>query len=184
MAVDPAGPDRLPCGTDLDTLLAHLRAGAPTAHERTCPHCRAAARDHAPLSAARDELAADTVTAPPNLLDDVMRVVRSDPRSGRLLPVAGAEAGTTHVRRFAAAALLRTAAEEVPGVARVRVRDMEETGDGVAVRVAAHLRVGAPIPETSAALRRAVRTAGRAHLGWHRVRVDIEVTGIADDPAG
>ncbi|MBV2362658.1 Asp23/Gls24 family envelope stress response protein [Streptomonospora nanhaiensis] len=184
MAVDPGPGGALPCGTDPQELIEHLAAGAPTGHERACPHCRAAAAEFAPLLAARDRLAGEPVAAPPRLLDDVMRTVRADPRSRRVYRLPGEEAGTTRVRRRVAAALLRTAAEQVPGVRLVRVRELRQDADGVAVVVAAVLEAGAPIPETARALREAVRAAGRAGLGWEVAAVDIEVADVRGGPEG
>ncbi|MDA0562906.1 Asp23/Gls24 family envelope stress response protein [Streptomonospora sp. S1-112] len=184
MAVDPVSGGMLPCGTDPQELAEHLAAGEPTDHERACPHCRAAAAETAPLLAARDRLAGERVTAPPRLLDDVMAAVRADPRSRRAYRLPGEEAGTTRVRRRVAAALLRTAAERVPGVRHVRVRDLREEADGMAVEVAAALDAGAPIPETARALREAVRRAGREGLGWEVAVVDIEVADVRGGPAG
>lgn len=82
MAVDPSDDhDQLPCGTSADALLDHLRKGTVTGHERTCPHCRAAAEEFRPLLAALDS--EGEITAPPGLLDDVMRTVRAEGVPGR-----------------------------------------------------------------------------------------------------
>ncbi|QBI52711.1 Asp23/Gls24 family envelope stress response protein [Streptomonospora litoralis] len=179
MAVDPGGrAPLLPCGTDPEALFEHLRSGDRTAHERACPHCLAAAAEFGPLVAARGDLADEHVTAPPQLLDDVMRAVRADPRSQRTYRLAGEEAGSTRVRRPVAAAILRGAAEGVPGVAQAVVRKIRQETDRVDVRVSARFASGAAIPETAAELRRALRQAGRDRLGWDIAAVDVDVTDV------
>lgn len=43
----PADP--LACGRDLETLYEHVSAGTLDDHEQSCPHCRRAATDPAPV---------------------------------------------------------------------------------------------------------------------------------------
>ncbi|GAA3753181.1 hypothetical protein HDA32_004499 [Spinactinospora alkalitolerans] len=178
MAVEPTH-DRLPCGTDKAELIEHLEAGTRTEHELHCPHCRAVERDHGVLAAAREELAAEEVSAPPRLLGDVMRAVRAEPRSRRTLAVPPHEDGLTRVRETAAARILRLAAEQVSGLSVGRCVIGEETEEGVPVRLTARIEAGAPIPETAEAARRAVRGAGRSQLGWSITRIDVDIADIA-----
>lgn len=178
MAVDqPAEPDRLPCGTPIDTLLAHLRADALTDHEQHCPHCRAAAESHRPLIDAGTEVGREQVGAPPELLDRVMRVVRSEGRSTHLLPLNDRGPGATRVRDTTAARILRAVCDEIPGLDVGRCR-VEETAEGITVNVTARVATGIPIPEIARTARRAVHAGAREQLGWHLARVDIEITDI------
>ncbi|ASU85784.1 hypothetical protein CDO52_25940 [Nocardiopsis gilva YIM 90087] len=180
MAIEHTDYERLPCGSDIDTVLAHERDGEPTEHELRCPHCRAAVEEHGVLLAARSELAAERVVAPPHLLDDVMRLVRADPRSRRALRVPGEEEGVTRVRRSAAAAVLRTAAEDVPGVADARVAELIEGEDGIEIELRVRLHVGTPVPRVDAALRTRVAEVVRDQLGWRTARLDISVLDVED----
>ncbi|MBB6174898.1 hypothetical protein HNR23_004958 [Nocardiopsis mwathae] len=178
MAIEDTDHERLPCGSDIDAVLEHERDGAPTDHELHCPHCRAAVEEHSVLHAARTELATERVVAPPHLLDDVMRLVRADPRSRRVLPVPGEEEGVTRVRRSAAAAVLRTAAEDVPGVADARVTELTEGDDGIEVALRVRLYTGTPVPRVDTALRTRVAEVARDQLGWSAARVDISVIDL------
>ncbi|GAB3210574.1 hypothetical protein ACQEU5_13845 [Marinactinospora thermotolerans] len=178
MAVEPTDHDRLPCGTDLTTLAGHLAEGALTAHERNCSHCRGAVRRLRALDSARDDLASESVSAPPQLLDEVMRVVRTEGRPGRALPVPPEQHGVTRVREPAAARILRTAAETVGGISVGRCRISEED-EGLSVLLTARVETGAAIPELAEAARRAVRDAARHQLGWTLIRVDVEVVDLS-----
>ncbi|PSK95855.1 hypothetical protein CLV63_11318 [Murinocardiopsis flavida] len=178
MAVDqPDEPDRLPCGTMLDTLLAHLRADTLNEHEQHCPHCRSAAARHRSLVDAAAAAERDQAGAPPELLDRVMRVVRAEGRSADLIPLNDPGPGATRVRDTTAARILRAACEPVEGidVGRCRIADTE---DGIVVTMTARAVAGTPIPEATREIRRAVLASARDQLGWTIARVDIEIIDV------
>ncbi|MDA2814731.1 hypothetical protein O4J56_29070 [Nocardiopsis sp. RSe5-2] len=173
----PDGGDRLPCGTSLDALLDHLREGRPTAHERACPHCTAAAEELRVLTAARDEAVADLPAAPPGLADRVMRTVRAEGRSSGYIALPGppgpaGERGWTRIRTAAVAALFRAACDTVPGAAVGHCR-FSEGPDGIAVELSARFTGEVPAPRLAEELRGAVRAAALHHLGWRLARVDV-----------
>lgn len=171
------GADRLPCGTSLDALLDHLREGRPTAHERACPHCTAAAEKLRVLAAARDDAAQDLPAAPPGLADRVMRAVRAERRSSGYIALPGppgpaGERGWTRIRREAVTALLRAACDAVPGAVVGRCR-FSEGPDGVAVELSARFTGEVPAPRLAEELRSAVHATTLHHLGWRLARVDV-----------
>ncbi|MDA2803317.1 anti-sigma factor [Nocardiopsis suaedae] len=174
---DDEGADLLPCGTSLDALLDHLRGGRPTAHERACPHCTAAAEELRILTAARDEAEQDLPAAPPGLADRVMRTVRAEGRSSGYIALPGSpgpagERGWTRIRTEAVAALFRAACDTVPGAVVGRCR-FSEAPEGVAVELSARFTGEVPAPRLAEELRTAVSTTALHHLGWRLARVDV-----------
>ncbi|PWV47972.1 hypothetical protein [Nocardiopsis sp. L17-MgMaSL7] len=188
MAVDPSDDhEQLPCGTSADTLLEHLRAGTVTAHERTCPHCRAAADEFRPLlSALGAALDNDReVTAPPGLLDDVMSVVRAEGRSRGTLRLpdtgSGGTPGDTRVRHSAVSAMLRARVDPAGGLVLGRCR-IEDTLEGLVVTATARVLTGTVIPDATARARRDMSTFVEDRLGLRVARIDIDVTDVIDLP--
>ncbi|MFE1166205.1 hypothetical protein [Nocardiopsis sp. NPDC058789] len=188
MAVEPSDDhERLPCGTSADTLLDHLRAGTVTDHERTCPHCRAAAEEFRPLLSALGAALDDDrqVTAPPGLLDDVMSVVRAEGRSRSTirLPRTGGDGapGDTRVRHSAVSAMLRARVDPAGGLLLGRCR-IEETSEGLVVAATARVLTGTVIPEATASARRDMSTFVEDRLGLRVARIDIDVTDVIDLP--
>ncbi|GHC73145.1 hypothetical protein GCM10007079_06820 [Nocardiopsis terrae] len=178
MAVDPSDDhDQLPCGTSADALLDHLRKGTVTGHERTCPHCRAAAEEFRPLLAALDS--EGEITAPPGLLDDVMRTVRAEGRSRQTLRLPGGGPGDTRVRHSAVSAMLRACVDPAEGLIVGRCR-IEQTPDGLVVAATARVLSGTVIPEATAAARRAMGAFVQNRLGLRVGRIDIDVTDVIE----
>ena len=71
--------DRLPCGAvpaDLLTQVTEGTAPRDPAHQRSCPHCRAALAEFEELWIPVRELAAERVRAPADLLQSVMAQIR------------------------------------------------------------------------------------------------------------
>lgn len=182
MAVDPSDDhDRLPCGNSVDALLRHMLSGEPTRHESNCEYCLEQEEELRPLVAAVRQSGEEEITAPPGLLSDVMRVVRTERRSDGTVVLTGSGPGGTEVRASAVAAMLRASVESVPGVVVGRCR-VEQTGEGVWVRATARVRVGLPIPDAAEAARHAMRALVEEGLGLHVDRVDIDVVDL-DDPS-
>ena len=72
--------DLLACGTPTGDLLAQVAEGEGarrSAHQESCPHCRAALAEYERLWVPVAELAATPVHAPEGLLDDVLAQVRA-----------------------------------------------------------------------------------------------------------
>lgn len=178
MAVDPFDDhDPLLCGTSIDELLEHLTKGSPTEHERTCPHCRAVSVELRPLVEAVSSL--PRATAPPGLLDDVMREVRADARSTRVLSLAEGASGRTEIRHSAMSAMLRASVDPARGLFVGRCR-IERTSEGVTVSATARVLAGTPIPEAGDGARRDMAAFIRDRLGLGVARVDINVTDVVD----
>lgn len=188
MAVDPSDDhDQLPCGTYADALLDHLRAGTATEHERTCPHCRTASEEFRPLLSALGSSLGDDreITAPPGLLDDVMRAVRAEGRSKETLRLpdtgSGGGPGDTRIRHSAVSAMLRACVDPAEGLLVGRCR-IERTPDGLAIAATARVLTGTVIPEATAAARRAMGTFVEDRLGLRVARIDIDVTDVIHLP--
>lgn len=190
MAVDPSDDhEQLPCGTSADQLLDHLREGTATRHERTCPYCLAAAEEFRPLlSALGSALEEDReVTAPPGLLDDVMRAVRAEGRSRETLrlpdpasgPDSGGAPGDTRIRHSAVSAMLRACVDPAGGLIVGRCR-IERTPDGLVITATARVLTGTVIPDATAAARRAMVGFVEDRLGLRVARIDIDVTDVID----
>lgn len=145
MAVDPLDDhDPLSCGTSTDELLDHFTEGALTEHERACSHCRAITVKLRPLVEAMSSEA--RVSAPPGLLDDVMREVRAEARSARTLPLTEGALGRTEIRHSAMSAMLRASVEPARGLFVGRCR-IERTSEGVTISATARVLAGRPPPK-------------------------------------
>ncbi|WP_166509687.1 Asp23/Gls24 family envelope stress response protein [Blastococcus sp. TF02-8] len=110
--------DRLPCGVGVDTLLTQVAEHAPPrdpAHQRSCPHCRAALAELADLWAPVTKLAAEDVRAPAGLLQEVMAQIRELSRNA-WHAVLTDPTGQTRIAARVVGAVARLAAESVPHV--------------------------------------------------------------------
>jgi len=69
----PRGPAPLPCGTELDALIAQVADGVAgdSAHQASCPHCQAALGELTRLWELVGRLAAERVESP-ELIDAVV----------------------------------------------------------------------------------------------------------------
>ncbi|HJE58391.1 MAG TPA: hypothetical protein K8V84_07740 [Nocardiopsis listeri] len=178
MAVDPFDDhDPLPCGTSIDELLDHLAESTLTEHERACPHCRAVAVELRPLVEAMSSR--PRVTAPPGLLDDVMREVRAEARSTRTLPLTEGVSGRTEIRHSAMSSMLRASVDPARGLFVGRCR-IERASEGVIVSATARVLAGTPIPEAGDGARRDMTAFIHDRLGLRVARVDIDVTDVID----
>lgn len=196
MAVNPSDDhEQLPCGTSADQLLGHLREGTATRHERTCPHCLAAAEEFRPLLSALGSVLEEDrqVAAPPGLLDDVMRTVRAEGRSSKTLrlpgpasgrrpgsaPDSGGAPGDTRIRHSAVSAMLRACVDPAEGLVVGRCR-IASAPEGLVVTATARVLTGTVIPHATAAARRAMIGLVEERLDLRVARVDIDVTDVID----
>jgi len=110
--------DQLPCGADLDDLIAQVTDGHPadrTPHQAGCPHCQAALAEYDRLFNPVRDLAATRVRPPRTLLDEIMRTISltvSDPPYGY---IPGAR-GHTRIAGRVVAVTARVTTEQTPGV--------------------------------------------------------------------
>ena len=200
----PAAADRLPCGTTVDALLDQVDASrAPewTAHQRSCPHCRAALAELDVLWAPMRELVAERLVAPPSLVAGIMTRVR-DLSSQVWYAVLPQSRGATRIAARVVAVIARRAAAGVPGVLVVLGRCTDPSaapmaaqatgeraypgtavgvaGDRVAIDLALATAYNAIIPAIADLVRSAVVRDVRAATGI----VDVEVNITVDDVVG
>ena len=81
----------LPCGTDLDALVAQVADGVQgdLAHQATCPHCQAALAQLSELWELVDRLARERVEAPERIDAVAMGRIRRAVFAGKVLELFG-----------------------------------------------------------------------------------------------
>lgn len=192
----------LPCGRQLEELWESLENGTASvtgladaadvadSHEQTCPHCLTALSGLVALQDATRELAAAPVDVPPRLTSRIMGAIRADVRRMRMLPLpdAGLEpGGQAEVSAQAVAAVLRFAADAIPGIrarrCSVRPRDPAAVPDGMSgwvdVEMTLAIRYGTASGEqVLAAVRQAVLAAAGAQVGLRVARCDLLVDDV------
>lgn len=195
--------DRLPCGVSVDDLLRQVADGAPAAnasHQRVCPHCRAALAELRELWAPVQQLTAEQVQAPRELLQVVMARVRELPRN-TWYAVLDTDQGQTRIAARVIAAVARLAAEEVPSVtlalgggrtaAGLRpeqiagdsgeaATDVGVAGTHVVVDVQVAVDLHAHIPSLASRARRLVTRRVSEHLGLSVDEVNVTVVDVSE----
>ncbi|CRY76262.1 MULTISPECIES: Asp23/Gls24 family envelope stress response protein [Nocardia] len=180
----------LPCGRDIEQVWERLdmvRAGFGDEHDMTCEYCRGARESLLALRAATAELIEEPTAPPPDLVTRIMSAVRAEARRGRTLRLATDQPGAVEVSEQAVAAVLRYAADTVPGV-RARhcaVRELGAEPDGTR-RVTVELSIAVRFPATEVgrvlpAVRERVRTALAARTGLVAERIDVVVADVFDE---
>ncbi len=179
---------RLPCGRELEQVwdrLDAVDAGFGDEHETGCPHCSAARESLRALRAATAELISEPEQAPPDLFGRIMSAVRADAHRGQALELPTPAPGRVEVSEQAVAAILRYAADTVPGVVarHCRVRGVAtddihrvEVRMSVVIRIG-HTTVGAALP----LVRARVAAALSARVGLVLERLDLVVADIVDE---
>lgn len=116
----------LPCGRDVETVwerLADVAGGRGDEHDLTCPDCREARVSLNALREVTGELVADTAEPAPHLTGRIMAAIRAEVRRRHdMVPLPTAEPGLVRISEHAVAAVLRFAADSVPGVRARRCR--------------------------------------------------------------
>jgi len=185
----------LACGRDAADVWDHAVAGTLDEHERTCPHCRAAAADAAGLDGVVHRLAAERPIPPPTVLDAVLVSVRdavaAELRPQDLVPLDSPE-GPARLARPAAARVLRHVVDRMDGMRARSCRIETElakstigtaTADGfeVSVAITVTARFGVDLASVTARVRQMVVAAGEQALGVPVTRVDITVEDLWDE---
>ena len=172
--------DRLPCGADVDDLIAQVADGDAvhrTRHQDGCPHCQAALAEYDQAFSPVRELAAETVPVPDTVLEEVLRRIRGSLTNLPYGVLPGPD-GVTRIAGHVVALTARTVAEQVPGVHVALAR----TGNGTVSAVlppGGHPRPGvqvsAGVAGTSTALRITVAAAWDEdlHALADRIRVAV-----------
>ena len=167
----------LPCGRDVETVWARL--DDVDAHQRDCPHCTAARESLLVLRSLTEVMVADESAPSPGLTGRIMSAVRAEVRRGDLVALPTAEPGPARVSEAAIAAVLRFAADQVPGVRarRCRVQAIDEDEGAIEVRMTIavsyrHFRGALDL------VRDHVEAAATARIGVRLARLDLTVDDV------
>ena len=200
---DSGNPDRLPCGARVDDLLAQVADNAAPrdpAHQRTCRHCRATLAELTALWQPVQDLAAQDVQAPSDLLETVMARVRQLPRSTWHAVIPGDHGyGQTRIAARVVAAVARLAAESVPEVTVAlgggrtagdltdadltghhggTATDVAVAGSHVVIDVQIVVDHGAHLLDVARQVRDQISRHITAHTGLSTAEVNVNVTDI------
>lgn len=118
MALDPK-PERLPCGVELDALVAQVADDAPgpdAEHEATCPYCQTALRGLGAAWGDFQSLARAPVPIPRGLTARIMHRVRDLAHRAAQNVILASTRGHTQISHTVIAQVARRAALAVPGV--------------------------------------------------------------------
>lgn len=176
----------LACGRDPALLWDRAAGGAHLdAHERACPHCRAAYADARGLDAVVHRMAEQPIEPPGAVLDRVMSAVTTDLRPHELLTLP-APHGPARVSSTAAAAVLRRVVDGMGGLRARSCRIGQQGTPGgaphaVEVRISVAARFGVDLTSVTARVRQMVIAAGEQALGLPVRRVDIDVVDLFGD---
>jgi hypothetical protein len=176
MAVTEPAP-QLACGRDLAHLYEHLQAAQSDEHEHSCPHCREAAHYLKPVIEAARQLAADKPEQPRGFAAAVMARVRADPRRTRRLRLPADPPATLTITEHAAAVILSSVAETVPGITSRGCR-FPAPGDPGHVEISVSVRYGLSVSDAFETLRTRLRGAAARDLGIQLRTVDINVEDV------
>ena len=188
MAMNPTTQDYLlPCGRDVETVwerLSDVEAGYADEHELTCPHCSQARAGLLAVRAATEELISDEAEPSAGLTGRIMSAVRADIRRRDLLPLATSQDGPLRISEQAVAAVLRFAADGVPGVRarRCQVSAAAAANGEVALTVELGIAVsyGAFAADALDVVRERVSAAAASRIGTRVDRLDLTVTDLYD----
>jgi len=167
----------LPCGRTVEDVAAQVETGRFDEHTAACPHCSTARAGLEQLAEATRELVDDPVEPPPALLDRILDAVRADLLSGRALPL---PAPGVDISAHALAAVLRYAADSVPGVRahRCRVEPVPEAPHTVRVWMSVSLNYRTGRVDALDAVRDRVRAALSDRIGLGLAALDLELTDL------
>ena len=193
--------DQLPCGADVDDLIAQVADGDAalrTPHQAGCPHCQAALAEYDQLFAPVRELAAEPVPVPDAVLEEVLRRIRSSLPDSLYGELPGPR-GVTRIAGHLVALTARTAAQHVTGVRVALARTARHPGDdgteaaagvtgtSTALRVTIAAGWGEDLYALADRIRHAVADAVRTTTGLQPVQIDIIVDDVfpaVDRPPG
>lgn len=164
----------LPCGRDVEDVWAHLDGGDD--HDRTCPHCQSTRQSLSVLRGLTKELAEEDTAPSRDLTGRIMAAVRAEIRRHELL---GPPDGV-RVSAQAVAAVLRFAADGVPGVRARRCRVTDAPGDDRAIEVTLTIAVEFGLFALAALdeVRDRVATAAEAQVGVRLASLDLSVDDL------
>lgn len=180
MAVEQLEP--LACGRDAADVWEHADAGVLDEHELSCPHCTAARADHDRLGGLVTRMAAEPLSPPPSVLEQVVTAVVADLRPHELLEI-GPDAW---LGRPTAAAALRHVVDSMGGLRARRCR-IDQPGTAadppgpVWVEMTVAARFGVDLASVTARVRQMIIATGEGTLGLPIAGVDIHVEDVWED---
>ncbi|MDO4253613.1 MAG: hypothetical protein Q4C81_00465 [Kocuria sp.] len=191
----------LGCGTTIDEIWMGMDK-QPTAHQRTCPQCRAARES---LSTLQNMVASyrrveglhdESVLPSRSVRDNILAVARSEVRRGRRSVAMVTETGPVFISDQALVDLVRVATDTVAGVRGRHVElsmcsaedpvDQQRDASGdlrrvlTALTVRLSIKYGASIPEVTAQVRTRILTVLVNHVDVDPVSVDLVVEDVFD----
>lgn len=197
-----SGTETLPCGENLDDILAQAADGHAdqrTAHQRSCPHCQAALREFTQLWQPISDAAAEPLTVPAALKAAVTAQIR------RLVAdvwytLQITDGGTVRVAARVVATIARDTARKVPGVRVALGRSTESKlaalveeatlrhrhpqaavgvlGRTAVVDLALAVTYGEPVDAIARQVQQNVIAELRTKIGLHDVAVNITVDDV------
>ncbi len=182
--------DTLPCGAELEPLMAQVADGRPppdALHQSSCPYCQAALRSLRLGWQDVTALAREPVPVPRGLTARVMTRVRGLARYAAGSVVLGHPRGATRVSHTVIGQIVQRVAASVPGVVLASARPIaHDPPDPARLSVAVRLVVafGPPVDALADAVRQCIERRVPALTGAVLSRVDIAVVDVADDASG
>lgn len=185
MALDD-GSDRLPCGAQVDDLVAQIAGDAPpidAAHQARCPYCQTALHGLQESWADLQTLADEPVAIPLGLTARIMTRVRDIARQAMRHVVLAVPRGHTLIRHTVAAQIARRAALTVPGVLFASVQAGPATPaqpGSVKLELRLVTSYGPPLAAIAARVRTVLQRRMAQLAGAQADEIDIVFADIAD----
>lgn len=185
---------RLTCGRRAEDLVAQVadgRGAERDAHQQQCPHCQAALAEYDRLWGPIRDLAAETVSPPPSLLEGALRRIRGVVQHANYGVITAAD-GSTRIAARVVVVTARETAQAVPGVRVALGRHVSSAGNtddddpavtaGVAGRsTAVEITLAADYGHDLHHLADQVRAEVSAHVRALTGLEPVQVTVIIDD---
>jgi len=173
---------QLACGMEVDALVKQVTQGTPAvdpAHQRDCAHCARALEGIRSVWRDVRGFAEQPVTAPGDLLRQVMSRVRSQ---STLFLLASQPLGSTSVSAAVVGQIARRAAADVDGVAFASAFVANAPDGSATVRVRMIIAYGPSIDALANAVRARVVTAVMALTGARVAGVDVFGDDLLREP--
>jgi uncharacterized alkaline shock family protein YloU len=178
--------ERLPCGTELEHLIAQVADGAAPddqAHQQRCPYCQAALRDLAHGWSDLRALADDPVTIPRGLAARIMAHIAKLAEHSADAVLLGGRRGETRISHRVVARVAQRAAATVPGLAFASAKAVAHDPPlprrlSLTIRIVATF--GPPLGELADRVRATVRRRVPDVTGADLDRVDIEIEDLVE----
>jgi hypothetical protein len=180
-----ANPRRLPCGAEIEQLVAQVADNEPaadTAHQAHCPYCQATLRRLRDTWEDVHTLANQPVPIPPTLTAQIMARVRILARHATDSILLGHPRGETRISHALVGRVIQRVALGVPGVIFASARPIaHQPADPRRLSVTIRLVVayGPAIEALVQAVRAIIDRHVPALTGAHLTHIDITIEDIA-----